>query len=93
MHNVAQRYHPDNTELIPQTNYSLQDNSELVSSHQLSLHHFYLTSSDTPPTKSQHYNVQPTSHTKKPRFYPFITIHYRNSQIHKQFQLPILRSY
>ena len=38
IHKVAQIYHPVITKLLPQTNYSSQDNTELVSSHQFSLH-------------------------------------------------------
>ena len=36
--NVTHTYHPDITELIPQTNYSLHDNQESVPSLQFSIH-------------------------------------------------------
>ena len=72
MHNVTHTYHPEITELIPQTNYSLQYNDNTVPSHQFSLHQTYMTNSDTPPKTSPIYNVQPTSHISKPR----ILLHY-----------------
>ena len=69
VHNVAHTYHPDITEIIPRTNYSTQNDTETVSSPQFSLHQIYLTNSDNPPTTSPIYNVQPTSHTSKPRVF------------------------
>ena len=69
LHNVAHTYHPDNTELIPQANYSLQDNNDSVPSHQFSLNQIYVKNSDTPPKIFHLYNVQPKSHTSKPRVF------------------------
>ena len=74
--NVTHTYHLEITELVPQTNYSLQYNDETVPSHQFSLHQVYMTTSDTPPISSPIYNVQPTSHTSKPRF----SLHYHTLQ-------------
>ena len=65
IHNVAHKYHPYITERIPQTNYKLTDNRELVSFHNFSLHQVYMTNSDTLPIKSQLYHAQPTSYTLK----------------------------
>ena len=61
------------TELVPQTNYSLQYNGDTVPSHQFPLHQVYMTISDTPPATSPIYNLQPTSHTSKPRILPYTT--------------------
>ena len=52
MHNVTHTYHPDITEFIPQTNYSLQDINKSVPSHHFSLHQVYMTNSETPPVTS-----------------------------------------
>ena len=70
IHNAIHTYHPEITELVPQTNYSLQYIHDTVPFHQFSLHQVYMTNSDTPPTTSSFFNVQPTSHTSKPRIFP-----------------------
>ena len=63
IHNVTPTNHPEITELIPQTNYSLQYEVDTVLFHQFSLHQIYMTNSDTPPITSSRYNLHPTSHT------------------------------
>ena len=70
IHNVTHTYHPEIAELVPHTNYSLQFIDDTVRSHQFSLHQVYMTNSDTPPITSPIYNIQPTSHTSKPRIFP-----------------------
>ena len=70
VHNVTHTYHPDITELIPQTDYCLPDNHESFSCHQFSLHQVCMTNFDTPPLSSSLYNVQLTSHTSKSRVFP-----------------------
>ena len=70
VYSVAHTYHPDIIEIIPQTNYNTQNDTETVSSPQFSLHQIYMTNSDNPSTTSPIYNVQPTSHTSKPRVFP-----------------------
>ena len=48
--------------------------------HQFSLQQVYMTNSDTPPKTSSLYNVQPTSHTSKPRIFhslPHTTENYK----------------
>ena len=70
IHNVTHTYQTDIRELIPQTNYSLQDNHEFIPSHHLSLHQVDMTNSDKPPVTSPLYIVQRTSHTSKPRVFP-----------------------
>ena len=52
IHNVTHKYHPNTTEIIPQTNSSLQDNNDSISPPQISLHQIYMTNSDTPPITS-----------------------------------------
>ena len=70
IHNVTHTLHPEVTELVPQTNYSLQNNDDTVPSHQFSLHQINMTNSDTPPVTTSLYNVQPTSHTLNHRNFP-----------------------
>ena len=72
IHNVTPTNHPEITELIPQTNYSLQYAVDTVLFHQFSLHQKYMTNSDTPPITSSRYNLQPTSHTSKPPIFPSV---------------------
>ena len=67
IHNVTHTYHLEITELVPQTNYSLQHKNDTVPSHQFSLHQEYMTKSDIQPITSPIYNVQPTFHTSKLR--------------------------
>ena len=86
----AQRYytyHPDITELIPQTNYSLPDNRESVSSHHFSLHQVCMTNSDTPPVTTPLYNVQPSSHTSKPRVIPSLPNTIENLKFINKFSI------
>ena len=42
-HNVAHTYHPEITELIPQTNYAPQGTDETYSSHLFSVHQVIMT--------------------------------------------------
>ena len=70
IHNVAHTYHPDITELIPQTNYSSQNHTESVLCHQFSLHQVYMTDPITEPIHSSIYNLQLIPHTSKPRIFP-----------------------
>ena len=44
IHNVAHTYHPEITEPIPQTNYSLSSNVDTFSTKQFSLHQIYMIS-------------------------------------------------
>ena len=74
IHNVT--YQSEITELVPQSNYSLQYNDDTVPSHQFSLHQVNMTNSDTPPITSPIYYVQHTSHTSKPRIF----LHYDTLQ-------------
>ena len=48
VYSVAHTYHPDIIEIIPQTNYNTQNDTETVSSPQFSLHQIYMTNSDNP---------------------------------------------
>ena len=70
IHIFAHSYHPDIAELIPQTNYAWKYNTESVTTHQFLQHQVYVTESITKPITSSLYNVQPTSHTSKPRIFP-----------------------
>ena len=70
IHNVTHTYHPEITEIIPQTNYSSQYKDDTVPFRQFSLHQLYTTNPDLPTRTSSRYNVQPTSHTSKHRVFP-----------------------
>ena len=69
IHNVTHTYHPEITEVIPQTNYLSQYNDDTASFYQFSLHQVYLTNPNI-PIKTFLYNVQPTSHTFEHRVFP-----------------------
>ena len=69
LHNVTHAYHPEITEIFPQTNYSSQYKYVTTSLHQFSLHQVYMTNQDITTTNSL-YNVQPTAHTSKNRVFP-----------------------
>ena len=73
------------TDPEPQTNYSLQYIDNTVHSHQFSLHQVFMTNSDTSPTTSLTYNVQPTSHTSKPRIFPSLPYTTENLKIINEF--------
>ena len=47
IHNVTYTFHPETTEPIPQTNYSVSPNHDTFSTTQFSLHQVYMTKSDT----------------------------------------------
>ena len=70
VHNVTHTYHPEITELVPQTNYALQSIDNTVLSRQFSLHQLYMTDPTPSLITSFIYNVQPTLHTLKPRIFP-----------------------
>ena len=70
IHNVAHTYHPELTEPIPQINYTVSPNLDTSSTKQFSLHQVYMTDSDSLPKPLSIYNVQPTTHTSKPRVFP-----------------------
>ena len=70
MYNVRYTYHPEITEPIRQTNYSVSPNHDTFSTTQCSLHQVYMTNSDPLQRTSSLYNVQPTSHTSKRRVFP-----------------------
>ena len=70
LHNVTHTYHPEITELVPQPNYALQPQNNTVSSHQFSLHQLCKTDPTPSFLTSSIHNVQPTSHTSKPRTFP-----------------------
>ena len=84
--NVTHTYHPDITELMTKTNYSLQDNNDSVSSPQFSLYQTYMTNSDTPSMTSPIYNVQTTSHTSKLRIFP--SLPYTTENLKEANKLP-----
>ena len=69
LHNVAQTYHQNFTEPMPQTNYAPQYTEETPSLPSFSFHQVYMTDPMTKTTKSSLYNEQPISHTTKPRFF------------------------
>ena len=71
-------YHPKITEQIPQTNYSVSSNYDTFSNTQFSLHQVYMANSDSISRVSSIYNVQPTSHTSKPRIYPSLPYSTKN---------------
>ena len=85
-------YHPEITEPIPQTNYYVSTNHDTFSTTQFSLHQLYMTNSDSLPRTSSIYNVQPTSHTSKPRDFPSLPYSTENLKIVNKFnfQLPDL---
>ena len=80
IHNVTHTYHPEITELVPQTIYSLQYNDDTIPSDQFSLHQVYMTNFERPPITSPIYNVQLTSHTSKPRNFPSLPYTTENLQ-------------
>ena len=70
IHTVTHTNHPAITEVIPLTNYPLQNKDDTVPFQQFLLHQIYMTTSDTPPRTSSLDIVQPTSHKSKPRMFP-----------------------
>ena len=70
IHNVTQTYHPEITEIFPQTNYSSQYKDDTVPFLQLLLHQVYLTNSDIPSKTSSLYNVKSSSSTSQHRNFP-----------------------
>ena len=68
--NVPHTYHPEMTELVPQTNYIIHYDDNTTPTPQFSLHQIYMTNSDTPSHTSPLNNVQPTSHTSEKRIFP-----------------------
>ena len=70
IHNVTYTYHPEITEPILQTNYSVSPNHDTFSTTQFSLHQVYMANSDPLPRTSSLYNVQPTSHASNHRVLP-----------------------
>ena len=69
IHTVTHTYHPYITELVTPTSYAVQPNDNTVPSHQFSIHQLYMTDPNLSLIPSSIYNVQPTSHTSKPRFF------------------------
>ena len=69
IHNVTHTFHPEITELVPQTNYTVHYDDNTAPPPQFSLHQIYMTNSDIPSKTSPFYNVQPTSHTSKTRVF------------------------
>ena len=73
IHKVAHTYHLEIREPIPQTNFAPQYTENTHRCQQFSLHQLYMTGSSTLEFKSNSlYNVQPTSHTTKPRTFPSV---------------------
>ena len=70
IHNVTHTYHPEITEPLPQTNYTVQYDDPTTPPPQFSLHQFYMTNDDIPNQTSPLYNVQPTSHNSEKRTFP-----------------------
>ena len=69
-HNITHTYHPEITEQIPQTKYSVSSDSNIFPTTQFSLHQLYMTNSISLPKPMSLYNLQPTIHTSKPRIFP-----------------------
>ena len=70
INNVTHTYHPEITEFVPQTNYSLQSIDKTVPSYQVSINQLYVTDQNPSSKISPIYNVQPTPHISKPRIFP-----------------------
>ena len=70
IHNVTHTYHPEITEIIPPTNYSTTTEQQPIPPTQFSLNQVYMTDADSLPHSPSLYNVQPTSHSSKPRVFP-----------------------
>ena len=68
--NVTHTYHPDNTELIPPTNYSTTTEQQAIFPPQFSLNQVYMTDTNPLPHSPSLYNVQPTSHSSQQRVVP-----------------------
>ena len=76
IHNVTYTYHPELTESIPPTNFSITPEQQSTSSTPFSLHQVYMTNLNPLPTTPYLYNVQPTSLSSQPR----VSLPYRNHQ-------------
>ena len=70
IHNVTYTYHPEGTEPIPPTNYSILPEQQSTSSTPFSQHQVYMTNPNPLTTTPYLYNVQPTSHSPQPRVFP-----------------------
>ena len=70
IHNVTDTYHPELTEPIPPTNYSIPPEQQSTSSTPFSLHQVCMTNLNPLPRTPSLYNVQPTSHSSQPRIFP-----------------------
>ena len=85
IHNITHTYHPEITELVPQTSYALQPQDNTVPSHHFSLHQLYMTDPTPSLLDSSIYNVHPTSHTSKPRKFPSSPYTSENLKFIKKF--------
>ena len=85
IHNVAHTYHPEITEQIPQTNYSVSHNSDIFSKTQFSLHQIYMTNPQSLQNSLSLHNVQPTTHTSKPRIFPSLPYSVENLKFINKF--------
>ena len=63
-------YHPELTEPIPPTNYSIIPEQQSTSPTPFSLHQVFMTNLSPLPTTPYLYNVKPTSHSSQPRVFP-----------------------
>ena len=90
VHNVAHIYHPEITEAIVPTNYAPLYNEDTLYYPQISLNRLYMTdSSKTPNRPKSHYNVQPSSHTRKPCIFTSFPYTEENLNFIKKNQRPI----
>ena len=81
IHNVTYTYHPELTEPIPPTNYSIPPEQQSTSSTPFSLHQVYMTNLNPLPTTTYLYNVQPTSSYNVPILHnPEYSLPYRIHQ-------------
>ena len=85
IHKVTHTYHPEITEVIPQTNYLSQYKDDTVPFHQFSLHQVYMPISDTPTKRPSLFNVQSTAHTSKHRVFPSLPFTTENLKLINKF--------
>ena len=90
IHNVTYTYHPEVTEPIPPTNYSIPPEQQSTSSTPFSLHQVYMTNPNPLPRTPSLYNVQPTSHSSQPRLFPSLPYSPENLKFINSLALQIL---
>ena len=90
IHNVTYTYHPEVTEPIPPTNYSIPPEQQSTSSTPFSLRQVYMTNPNPLPRTPSLYNVQPTSHSSQPRVFPSLPYSPENLKFINSLTLQIL---